>query len=371
MNVATSQFEVSDEQRSELQSWLRASNTKRSLAQRAEIILLCGEGLPALQVAERAGVTHPTVYKWRNRFAADGVGGLQDLQRPGQPRKLSPDKAKEILSLTVERIPREATHWSLRLMAECAGVTVHQVRKIWEAANLQPHRIRTFKISTDPDFADKVADVVGLYLNPPDNAMVLSVDEKTQIQALDRTQPMLPLRPGQVERRTHDYKRHGTASLYAAFDIATGEVMGRITRKHRAKEFLEFLRQIDRATPKNLDLHLIADNSSTHKTKAVKDWLSKHPRFQVHFTPTSASWLNAVEGWFGQLERRAVRRNSFSNVWELRQEIRRFIEVHNQQLAKPFRWTKSAEAIIEKVEVAKRADRSGKKRMKRIKQTAH
>jgi len=240
-------------------------------------------------------------------------------------------------------------------MAKQAKVTVWQVQKVWEAADLKPHRLKTFKISSDPQFAEKVVDVVGLYLNPPDKAMVLCVDEKTQIQALDRTQPLLPLKPGQIERRTHDYKRHGTTSLYAAFDIVSGTVLGRLTQRHRAKEFLDFLKQIDRSTPKDLDLHLVLDNSSTHKTADVRTWLEGHPRFKLHFTPTSASWLNAVEGWFGQLERRALYRGVFSSVKELREEIQRFIRVHSAKTAKPLRWTKSAASILEAV---KRAQQS-------------
>ena len=238
-------------------------------------------------------------------------------------------------------------------MAKYAAVTAWQVRQVWAASDLKPHRLKTFKISNDPHFADKVVDVVGLYLNPPDNAIVLSVDEKTQIQALDRTQPMLPQRPGQIERRTHDYKCHGTASLYAAFDILTGQVIGRITQRHRAKEFLAFLRQIDRATPAELELHVILDNSSTHKTPAIKQWLEKHPRFKLHFTPTSASWLNAVEGWFAQLERRALYRGVFTSVSELKTAIRQFIEAHNDLSAKPFKWNKTAESIISSVNKAK------------------
>ncbi len=238
-------------------------------------------------------------------------------------------------------------------MAEYAGVSRWQVSQIWQAADLKPHRLKTFKISNDPEFAEKVFDVVGLYLNPPDNALVLSVDEKTQIQALDRTQPKLQLRPGQVERRTHDYKRHGTTSLYAALNILNGEVIGRITQRHRAKEFLDFLRQIDRETPNEQDLHLILDNSSTHKTPKVKAWLEQHPRFKLHFTPTSASWLNAVEGWFGQLERRALYRGIFTSVDELKTAIRRYIKTHNEKLAKPFRWHKSAESIMTSVARAK------------------
>jgi len=238
-------------------------------------------------------------------------------------------------------------------MAKYAGVTTWQVRQIWEAADLKPHRLQTFKISNDPEFAEKVIDVVGLYMNPPDNAIVLSVDEKTQIQALDRTQPMLQLKPGQVERRTHDYKRNGTTSLYAAFNILTGEVTGKVTARHRAKEFLDFMRHIERTTPRDLDLHVILDNSSTHKTAEVKAWLEKHQRIKLHFTPTSASWLNAVEGWFAQLERRALYRGAFSSVKELKDEIHRFIKVHNTACAKPFRWTKTAKSIIDAVERAK------------------
>lgn len=345
-------IELSESDRSELESWLRSTTVRKGLADRARMILLGADGVTVRKTAERVGVSSMSVFRWRKRFLAEGIEGLRDRPRSGQPRKMTAAKAKEILRLTTERIPKEATHWSVRLMAKYAGVTTWQVRQVWEAADLRPHRIKTFKISNDPHFAEKVVDVVGLYLNPPANAVVLSVDEKTQIQALDRTQPMLPLKPGQVERHTHDYKRHGTASLYAAFDIATGEVMGRVTRRHRAKEFLAFLRQIDDAVP-DLDLHLILDNSSTHSTPQVKAFLEKRPRFKLHFTPTSASWLNAVEGWFSLLERRSLRRSAFSSVQELREEIRRFISAHNSESAKPFTWTKSAGSIIESVNRAK------------------
>lgn len=355
---------LKDDERDQLQAWLRAGNTPRKLSDRAQIVLGFDQGLSTEQIAEQTQLSQRTVYKWRRRFEADGIEGLQDRPRPGQPKKLSPAKAKKILKMTVEEIPHEATHWSLRLMAKYAGVTVHQVRQVWQAAGLKPHRLRTFKISNDPDFADKVQDVVGLYLDPPDNALVLSVDEKTQIQALDRTQPMLPLKPGQIERRTHDYKRHGTRSLYAAFDVATGKVLGRVTRRHRAKEFLAFLQQIDSATPSEQDLHLILDNSSTHTTAEVRAWLKKHPRIHLHFTPTSASWLNAVESWFSQLERRALYRGVFTNVTELRDEIHRYIRVHNRELAKPFQWTKSAALVIEKHE-------SARQKVKAINQTGH
>ena len=344
---------LADVDRQALEAVLRSLKTPQSRALRARIVLKSGDGESVETIAASLGTSTKSVYKWRNRFLESGLDGLFDLPRSGQPKKLTEAKIKEVLQLTVERIPHEATHWSVRLMAKYAGITTWQVRQIWDAADLKPHRIQTFKISNDPLFAEKVIDVVGLYMNPPDNAIVLSVDEKTQIQALDRTQPMLQLKPGQVERRTHDYKRNGTTSLYAAFNILTGEVTGRVTSRHRAKEFLDFMRQVERSTPKDLDLHIILDNSSTHKTAEVKEWLAEHPRIILHFTPTSASWLNAVEGWFSQLERRAIYRGVFTSVTELKNEIRRFIKAHNALSAKPFKWTKSAKAIIESVQRAK------------------
>jgi len=349
-------YVINETDRESLLKMLRSPKTAQSLARRAKIVLLTAEGLPASEVAAAVGTTTRAVYRWRRRFKDHGVSGLHDRPRPGQPQKLSEKVIKEVLRLSVHCIPDEATHWSVRLMAKATGITTWQVRRIWAAADMKPHRLKSFKISHDPLFAEKVIDVVGLYMNPPDNAAVLSVDEKTQIQALDRTQPMLPLKPGQIERRTHDYNRHGTASLYAAFDILSGKVLGRMTKRHRAKEFLEFLRQIDRAIPKGLDLHIILDNSSTHRTPEVKKWLTDHPRFIFHFTPTSASWLNAVESWFSQLERRAIHRGVFTSVKALRDEIKRFIRVHNDQTAKPFRWTKSATSIIDPVNPSKLND---------------
>lgn len=346
-------FVLSDADRKGLELLLRSPKTPQSVALRARIVLMTAEGSMVAAVCEATGASVRTVYNWRRRFKAAGLDGLKDAPRSGQPPKLKEADVKEVLRLTVECIPHEATHWSVRLMAKAARVTTWQVRQIWDAADLKPHRLKTFKISNDPQFAEKVIDVVGLYLNPPDKAMVLCVDEKTQIQALDRTQPLLPLKPAQVERRTHDYKRNGTTSLYAAFDVLTGTVMGRVTKRHRAKEFLDFLRQIDRATPKDLDLHMVLDNSSTHKTSEVGHWLEAHPRFKLHFTPTSASWLNAVERWFAQLERRALYRGVFTSVQELRDEIQRFIKVHNERSAKPLRWAKSADAILAAVERAR------------------
>ena len=341
--------------RAELERWLRTKTARSGETLRARIVLALEEGHSIQSIASTFHVSRPTVYLWKRRYAAEGIAGLTDRPRPGRPTTIDPESVERILFLTTQRIPREATHWSTRLMAEYAEVSQWQVRKVWAAADLKPHRIKSFKISNDPEFAEKVIDVVGLYLNPPDNAMVLSVDEKTQIQALDRTQPMLPMRPGQIERRTHDYKRHGTTSLYAAFNVATGEVLGRVTQRHRAKEFLDFLHQIERSTPRQLDLHLILDNSSTHKTEAIQHFLSDHPRFHFHFTPTSASWLNAVETWFSKLERRAIHRGVFTSVEDLKHAIRRYIEIHNQRNAKPFQWTKSAQTILDAVNKAKSA----------------
>ncbi len=347
------EIEISKSDRAQLRKLCRSGTTPQRLVDRAQIVLLFGEGKLAPEIAELTGFSYNAVCRWGQRFEQSGIVGLKDKPRPGQPKKLTSAKAKEILRFTVERIPHESTHWSLRLMAKYAGVSIHHVRKVWKAADLKPHRLKSFKISKDPEFAEKVEDVVGLYLYPPDNAMVLSVDEKTQIQALDRTQPMLPLRPGQIERRTHDYKRNGTRSLYAAFDIATGKVLGRVTRRHRAKEFIAFLNQIKRSVPKDIELHLILDNSSTHKTSEVENWMKRNPHFHFHFTPTSASWLNAVESWFSQLERRSLYRGVFTSVTELRDEIHRFIKAYNDHIAKPFKWTKAANLIIEKHEKAK------------------
>lgn len=346
-------YTITEEQRVELESLLRSPKTAQSLASRAKIVILTSAGKTAEELALQLGTTLRKIYRWRKRFKEHGIDGLQDRPRSGQPKKLSDEKVKEVLRMTVECIPHEATHWSVRLMAKAAKITAWQVQQIWNAADLKPHRLKNFKISNDPNFAEKVIDIVGLYMDPPDNAVVLSVDEKTQIQALDRTQPMLPLRPGQIERRTHDYKRNGTTNLYAAFNILNGNVIGRTTKRHRAKEFLDFLRQVNKATPPNIDLHVILDNSSTHKTAEVNTWLKAHPRFTFHFTPTSASWLNAVESWFGQLERRSIHRGVFTSVKDLRNEIHRFIKQHNARSAKPFTWVKSASVILEKVDKVK------------------
>lgn len=346
-------IDLTREDRVTLKRWARSRTIDNATATRARIVLAAREGRPAAEIAAALGVSARNVYKWIWRFDEEGLEGLKERPRSGRPRKLDLDEVMEILTKTIEEAPRGATHWSQRLMAQAMGVTKQQVAQIWTAAGLKPHRLRTFKISRDPRFAEKVVDVVGLYMNPPDKALVLSVDEKTQIQALDRTQPMLPLRPGQVERRTHDYKRNGTVSLYAALDIATGQVTGKLTRRHRAKEFLQFLELLDRRTQSATVVHIILDNSSTHTTDEVQAWLDSHPRFHFHFTPTSASWLNAVETWFSTLERRAVRRGVFTSVTDLKQAIRGYIQAHNSDYAKPFAWTKTAEVILAAVERAK------------------
>lgn len=349
------EVELTDEQADILESWTRTTTMPQGMVTRARIVLALADGETPMAVARAQRVAAKTVHKWRNRFLEAGTEGLADQARSGRPGVIDDATVQHVLTLTTQRVPREATHWSVSLMASYAGITTWQVRQIWKAAGLKPHRLETFKISNDPDFADKVVDVIGLYMNPPDNAMVLCVDEKTQIQALDRTQPGLPLNPGYVGSRTHDYKRNGTAALYAAFNTLTGEVMGRVENRSRSREFLAFLRQIERATPKGLDLHIVLDNASAHKTREVREWLERHPRVHFHFTPTSASWLNAVEGWFAQLERRALYRGVFSSVQDLKSELRRFIKVHNRDLAKPFRWTKTADTILASVDRARKA----------------
>lgn len=353
--------------RRELKSWLRSNAHESGPITRAKILLDLDDGYTGAEVAQRQRVGSATVSRWKARYLAEGIDSLADRPRSGRPSEIESSTVERVLRLTKERVPAESDHWSLSLMAKYAATTIWQVRQIWEAAGLAPHRIKSFKISTDPAFAEKVVDVVGLYMNPPENAAVLSVDEKTQIQALDRTGRPLPpserksgsgARRGHPETRTHDYRRHGVTNLYAAFDILSGQVIGRQTKRARGREFLAFLRQVEQRVPPELDLHLILDNSSTHTTPEVKRWLSAHPRVKVHHTPTSASWLNAVEGWFGQLERRALKRGVFSSVGELKKAIDAFIKAHNRHSAKPFRWTKTAEKIIAAVERAKQVDQN-------------
>jgi transposase len=300
-------------------------------------------------VATKLRVTPQTVSKWRGRFVVDRVDGLLDAPRPGAPRTIADTHVDAVIAKTLESVPANATHWSTRTMARELAMSQTAVSRIWRAFGLQPHRRETFKLSSDPLFVDKVRDIVGLYLDPPLKAMVLCVDEKSQIQALDRTQPILPLAPGVPERRTHDYMRHGTTTLFAALDIATGEVIGELHRRHRSSEFLQFLRTIDANVPAELDVHLVMDNYGTHKTPSIKAWFTRHPRFHVHFTPTSASWLNQVERWFATLTEKYLRRGTHRSTRQLEQAIRQYLDMNNAN-PKPFAWVKSAEDILASIE---------------------
>jgi transposase len=354
MRLAKS-LHISKKAAATLNQWCRSTTLPHGQIMRAKIILQLSEGMTPTDVAMAQRTTAKTVHRWRNRFEAEGIDGLLERPRSGRPTVIDKKTVEKVMFLTTKRIPEEATHWSIELMARYAEVTPWQVRQIWKAADLRPHRLKTFKISNDPAFADKVVDIVGLYMNPPDNAVVLSVDEKTQIQALNRTQPGLPLNPNRIGSRTHDYKRNGTAALYAAFNTLTGKVVGKVTDKTNGKEFLSFLKLLNRRFSAGKELHIILDNLSAHKTPAVREWLEAHPRIHLHFTPTSSSWLNAVEGWFAQLERRALYRGVFTSVPELKAELQRFIEVHNEHSAKPFKWAKPAANIIAAVARAKKA----------------
>jgi transposase len=339
---------VTSEERESLQRWTRRPKTAQALALRAQIVLACAAGQTNLDVAKHLRITPQTVSKWRARFVTRRLDGLLDEPRPGAPRRISDADIERVLTMTLETTPRGATHWSTRSMAAASGLTQTAVSRIWRAFSLQPHRTETFKLSTDPLFIEKVRDIVGLYMSPPDRALVLCVDEKSQIQALDRSQPMLPMRPGQVERRTHDYVRHGTTTLFAALDVATGRVIGRCHQRHRASEFRKFLETIDEAVPEDLDVHLILDNYGTHKTPLIKRWLARHPRFHLHFTPTGASWINMVERWFATLTEKQIRRGSYRSTRELISAIKNHLDVHNDN-PKPFTWTKPADEILESV----------------------
>jgi transposase len=312
------------------------------------MILRCADGLTNKAVAAELGLKPHTVGKWRKRFVRDRLDGLEDAPRPGAPRKIGDDQVEELLVATLESMPKGASRWSTRLMAKEAGVGRDSVSRIWRAFGLKPHRSGTFQLSTDPHFIEKVRDVVGLYLDPPDNAIVLSVDEKSQIQALNRTQPLLPLRPGQYELGTPEYSRNGTTSLFAALDVATGHVIGKCYRKHRSAEFVKFLKLIEKSVDAELDVHVILDNYATHKTPSVKRWLTRNRRFHLHFTPTHASWLNQVECWFGILTEKQLKRGSHHSVVQLETEIKEFLKAHNED-PRPFRWTKTADEILDKV----------------------
>jgi transposase len=341
-------IELSVEERAQLESWARRRTSAQALAQRSRIVLLAADGLTNTQIAERLAIKRGTAARWRSRFASDRLDGLVDEPRPGRPRTITDEQVEEVIIKTLESTPKDATHWSTRSMAREVGLTQSAVLRIWKAFGLQPHRQETWKLSKDPQFIEKVRDVVGLYLNPPERAVVLCVDEKSQIQALDRTAPILPMLPGTPQRATHDYKRAGTSSLYAALDLTTGKVIGSLHARHRAIEFRTFLQTLDREVPTELDVHLVLDNSSTHKTPAIQRWLTAHPRFVVHFTPTSSSWLNLVERWFAELTTKKLRRGAHRSVRQLNADIRAWIETWNEN-PRPFVWTKTADQILDSI----------------------
>lgn len=338
-----------------LLGWVRRPTSSARLVQRSKIVLAYADDPSVAGVAKAMGVSAPTVSKWRDRFLADRLDGLEDAPRPGQPRKMSDEQIEALISRTLEGAPPNGdTHWSTRSMAADQGLNQTQVSRIWRAFGLKPHAVDSWKLSkdpqfvdkVDPQFVDKVRDIVGLYMSPPENALVLAVDEKSQVQALDRTAPILPMMPTTPARATHDYVRHGTTTLFAAMDIISGSVIARNYRRHRSIEFLRFLKEVDAATPKGLELHLVLDNYATHKTPKVKEWLLKHPRVVLHFTPTSASWLNLVERWFAELTRRKLQRSTHRSVVELERDIIAWTQNWNQN-PKPFVWTKAADAILE------------------------
>jgi transposase len=340
---------VTDAERSELIALAARPKTAQALAARARIILACAEGLEKQAVGQQLEVHPQTVGKWRRRFLAQRVEGLRDEPRPGAPRTIEDERIEAVITRTLESQPEAATHWSSRGMARDSGLSVSTVQRIWRAFGLKPHRLETFKLSTDPDFVAKVRDVVGLYLSPPEHAVVLCVDEKSQIQALDRSQTVFPMRPGQAERRSHDYVRHGTTSLFAALDVGTGEIIGKCYPRHRATEFRQFLDEIEARVPAGLDVHLVWDNYATHKTALIRNWLAKRPRWHVHLTPTSSSWLNQVERFFALLTEQQIRRGVHRSVKELEAAINAFLDQHNAN-PKPFRWIKSADDILAAIE---------------------
>jgi transposase len=350
-------IKLCEEERETLERRARRRKISRAEAQRAEIVLLAAEGANNCEIARRVGVTRQTARAWRDRFARERLQGLSDEPRCGAPRKIGDDRIEAIIVKTLEEKPTNATHWSTRDMARASGVSTSSVHRIWRAFSLQPHRTETFKLSTDPQFVEKVRDIVGLYLDPPEKALVICVDEKSQIQALDRTQPFLPMRPGQVERRTHDYERHGTTTLFAAFiaavnaeaDVKAGSVVGQCMPRHRAREFRKFLDEVERNVPDGLDIHVEMDNASTHKTKLIRDWFAKRPHWHTHFTPTSSSWLNQVERFFALITQKQIKRGAHTSVKALINDIETYINRHNTK-PQPLRWTKSADDILASIE---------------------
>jgi transposase len=340
---------LSPEERATLQSWAKARSQPQRLVLRAQVVLMAAEGIENQEIAVRLRISRPTVQLWRQRFLALRAAGLEkDAPRPGRIPRISSSQVAAIVEATLHRKPPNATHWSTRTMAKAQGVSEATVRRIWQRHNLKPHRLETFKLSRDPKFIDKLVDIVGLYLNPPDKALVLCVDEKSQIQALDRTQPGLPMKPGRCGTMTHDYKRHGTTTLFAALSMLDGKVIGDCMPQHRHQEFIRFLKRIDTETPAEPELHLIVDNYGTHKHPRVKSWLRRHPRVHLHFTPTSSSWLNLVERWFRDLTQQRIRRGSFHAVKELITTIEDYIENHNQK-PQVFVWSASVERILSKI----------------------
>jgi len=337
---------VTDEEREVLERWSHRPKSPHSIAQRARIVLLAAEDMSNNDVAATVGVNPATVLKWRKRFLADRLNGLIDEPRPGAPRSISDADVEAVVVRTLEETPTDATHWSTRDLAKRVGLSPSSVGRIWQSFGLKPWLTDSFKLSADPQFIDKVRDVVGIYMNPPDHAVVLCVDEKTSIQALDRTQPSLPMRPGQVERRTHDYKRNGVTDLFAALNVATGQVIHQTRPQHRAVEFRQFLDTIDAAVPDGLAVHVVLDNASTHKTPAIHKWLLRHPRFTFHFTPTSSSWLNLVERWFAELTRKMLQRSAHHSIKELTTDLDRWIATWNDD-PKPFIWHKTADQILD------------------------
>jgi transposase len=339
---------LSKAEREQLEAWARRRKSAQALAQRSRIVLAAAAGLNNTEIAQRLAITRGMAAKWRARFAAERLDGLVDEPRPGRPRTITDAQVEEVIVRTLETTPKEATHWSTRSLAAELGLSQSAVARIWRAFGLQPHRQQTWKLSRDPQFVAKVRDVVGLYLDPPERAVVLCVDVKSQIQALDRTAPILPMLPGTPARASHDYKRFGTSSLYAALDIGSGKVIGSLHTRHRAIEFKKFLQRLDREVPDELDVHLILDNASTHKTPAIRKWLLAHPRFVLHFTPTSSSWLNLVERWFAELTTKKLRRGTHRSVRELNTDIRDWIETWNDN-PRPFVWTKTADEILDSI----------------------
>ena len=343
-----SPLSLSEDQREQLEAWSRTRSLPFGFVKRIQIVLLADRGFNNKEISAKVDMSEGTVGKWRNRFVERGIQGLHDELRPGRPRSVSDEQIAELIQTTINKKPKGSTHWTCRDLSSDTGISKSTVQRIWSTCGLKPHRYETFKLSTDPFFVEKVRDIVGLYLSPPTNAMVLCVDEKSQCQALERTQPVLPLGLGYLEGYTHDYIRHGTTTLFAALDVATGNVLAQCKKRHRHQEFLQFLRHIDANVPPELDIHLVLDNYATHKHQKVRLWLAKHPRYHVHFTPTYSSWLNQVETWFGIITKKAIRRGSFSNVKELVTKIDQFVKHYNQN-SKPFVWTATADSIFEKL----------------------